>query len=281
MEIFDKKVLEESLKKWLESLENDELSDNTLKRYKINMTSFINFVDKKPIEKSTIIAYKDYLINDKNYLYTTGNNYIISLNKFLKYLGYENFKVKLLRIQRRDSVDDYISYTDYHRLLRCTKNRGKEKTWMILRVLAETGIRVGELKFFTVESLNTSIVVKFKNKERSIIVTRSLLLELKKYIRRNHITSGYIFPGKDTSKPFHDSSVRKLLKQAAGYSKIKLSKVHPHSFRHYFAVKWLEEHPNDLVTLADLMGHSRLETTRIYLRLNNNQKEMKLRNIKF
>lgn len=280
MKYFDKDDLTKKMDKWLDILNDNELSKNTLKRYRINITSFIKFVSDKPIVKRTILEYKDYLLNDKKYLISTANNYLIITNKFLKYLKLDELQVKIYRVQRRDSIDEYISYTDYHRLLRYSLKRNDIQTNLIIRILAETGIRVEELKYFQVETLNRTIEVKNKGKIRNIVVHQSLLVAIRKYIKNNHIYRGYIFPGRN-NKPLHSSTIRKRLKKVAGYSRIKLEKVHPHSFRHYFATRYLEQHPNDILTLSDLMGHSSLETTRIYTRLSNKQKGEILKNVKF
>lgn len=276
---FQKEQLLNQMNDFLIKLEDDELSHNTLKKYKNNITSFINFTDNKPICKDTVKSFRDYL-EEKNYLISTANNYLIVVNKFLKSINMENLCVKTFRVQRRDSIDEYISYTDYHRLLRCSLKNKDVTTYLILRILAETGIRVAELKYFKVETLNRNIIVKNKNKTRTIIVNLKLLSSIRKYLKENHIYNGYIFPGKN-GKPLHESSIRKKLKKAAGYTKIKLSKVHPHSFRHYFAIRFLEQYPDDVLTLSDLLGHTSLETTRIYTRLSNNQKERRLRDVKF
>lgn len=280
MKYFDKDDLTKKMNKWLNILNDNELSKNTLKRYRINITSFITFVSGKPINKDTIKQYKTKLEEKDCYLANTSNNYLVTVNKFLKYLNREKLCVKLFKIQRKDSIEEYISYTDYHRLLRCSLSKNDTKTYMLIRILAETGIRVEEMKFFTVEDLSETIIVKNKGKIRSIIVTKSLLAAIRKYIKNNYIHKGFIFPGRN-NKPLSDSAIRKRLKKAAGYAKIKLSKVHPHSFRHYFAISYLEAHPDDIMTLCDLLGHSSLETTRIYTRLSNKQKERRLRNVKF
>lgn len=280
MKYFNKDDLTNKMNKWLDILNDNELSKNTLKRYRINITSFINFISDKPVNKDTIKQYKVKLEEEDHYLANTSNNYLVTVNKFLKYLKREKLCVKLFKIQRKDSIEEYISYTDYHRLLRCSLAKDDTKTYIILRIFAETGIRVEELKYFTIESLSEIIVVKNKGKIRSIILTKNLLATIRKYIKNNHIHKGYIFPGRN-NKPLSDSAIRKRLKKAAGYAKIKLSKVHPHSFRHYFAISYLEANPDDIMTLCDLLGHSSLETTRIYTRLSNKQKERRLRDVKF
>ena len=281
MKYFSEEFLNEKFEKWLFLLKDEELAENTIKRYKINITSFIDFAKGKEISKDTIREYKNKLDEEKKYLTSTANNYILTVNSFLKFMGYENLQVKLFNSQQKTIDKEYIDYSDYHRLLRISERHGYKKINMIMQILAETGIRISELKFFTVDNLNDSMVVKNKGKKRIIILSKKLLKKVKKYCKENHISTGYIFPGKDNSKPYHDSSIRKGLKKIAGLAKVKLEKVHPHSFRHYFAVQYLDAYPDDLATLSILLGHSSMETTKIYLNLSDKQKERKLRNVKF
>lgn len=281
MRYFDKERLTIKLNNWLEELSNDELSANTLKRYKINITSFILFADKKEIDKNTIKQYKAKLEEIDKYLANTINNYLIALNKFLKYLGYSNLTVKLVKVQRKDAADENLDYTDYHRLLRTASQKNDIQMHLIMRVLGETGIRIAELKYFKVEDLDKKLIIKNKGKIRTIIIRKELLTVLRKYANKNHIYSGYLFFGRNRKKSINESTIRKRLKRIAGQARVKLSKVYPHNFRHYFAKRYLEMYPDDIIGLADLLGHAQLETTRIYVKSSNYEKERKLRNIKF
>ena len=187
----------------------------------------------------------------------------------------------MFKSQRKSKNKEYIEYSDYHRLLRISEKKGYIKINLIMQIFVETGIRVSELEYFKVENLNETMQVKNKGKTRTIIIRKKLLKEIKKYCKKNNISSGYIFSGRTRTKVLSDSAIRKQLKKIAGYAKVKLSKVHPHSFRHYFAVKFLETYPDDIGTLSIILGHSSIETTRIYLGLSDKQIEKRLRNIKF
>ncbi len=269
------------MEEWLLFLYDEEKADNTLKRYRINITSFISFAAGKLIHKDTIRDFKNKISTVDEYIPNTANNYLVVVNSFLKYLDLKDLCIKIIKVQRKTSIDDYLSYTDYHRLLRCSLNKNYVRDYLIMRVFGETGARAAELEYFTVEDLKPVIIVDNKGKYREIIIPKDLLSALRKYCRENRITSGYIFYGRKPNTPLHVSSVRKLVKKAAGRAKIKLEKVHPHSFRHYFAVRYLESYPEDILILADLLGHASIETTRIYTKLSNMQKEKRLRNVKF
>lgn len=279
MKYFEKDTLLKKLDNFLEYLNEQELSENTLKRYKINIISFINFADGKEIKKDTVKEFKNKLKIEDAYLVNTSNNYIVATNKFLRYLNLDNLCVKAFKIQRKDSAEDFINYSDYHRLLRAASLKKDIETYLILRVLAETGIRISELKYFTVENLDTTIIVDNKQKTRSITISRDLLKILRKFARKRKIYKGCVFKGRNGC--LHDSTVRYRLKKYAGLSKVKLKKVHPHSFRHYFAKQFLDAYPEDILTLSEMLGHASLETTRIYTKPSNSDKERRIRHIKF
>lgn len=278
-EKFDSEYLNKKLSEYIDFLNDEEKENNTIKRYKTNITSFIAFVNNKPILKETIKDFKRKIDEENNYLSSTANNYLISINLFLRFIGLENLKVKLFKSQQKSKSKEYINYTDYHRLLRISERYGYDKINMIMQVLAETGIRIDELKYFTIENLKESLIVKNKGKKRTIILSKKLIRKLKMYCKNNGIKTGVIFPGKKNGI-VHSSTIRKSLKKIAGLSKVKLEKVHPHSFRHYFAVQFYETY-KDLPTLSYLLGHSSIETTKIYLELSDKEKERMIRNVKF
>lgn len=278
--MFERDLLEKQLKSFLRKCKEDELSPNTLKKYTNNITPFILFLDQKKINKDTIISFKDYL-EEQNFEISTKNNYIVSINKFLKFINKKKLIIKQIKSQRKDSAQEYLEYTDYHRLLRVSSNRAKYKAHMLMRVLAETGIRVSELQYFILENLDTTMRIWNKGKFRDISIDPKLISALRKYARENKIYKGPLFPGRDKNKTLSDSAVRKLLKSISGYAKVKVDKVFPHSFRHYFAKRYLDAHPGDISGLAEILGHSSLETTRIYLKMSNKEKSEKVRKVKF
>lgn len=273
--------LRADLNNWLEQLESDEKALNTLKKYRNNVSAFIEFCKDRELSKRTVRDFKEKLVVVDKYLSSTMNNYIISINKFLKYIGKEELVVQIIKVQKKYSLEEYMTLTDYRRLLRFIKNKDEIQSYYIFRILGETGIRISELQYFTVERLNKTMVVKNKGKEREIIVKQDLLRDLRKYIRDYKIKSGPIFLNKKTGKSLTPSCIYKRMKKFAGQARIKKDLVHPHAFRHLFARQYLEQYPNDIVGLADLLGHNSLETTRIYAKLSNKEKELKLRKIKF
>ncbi len=276
------KELKIKLEEWITLLENDEKSSNTLKKYKTNVNSFINYCEAKELNKKTVREFKNKLDQVDKFLPNTTNSYIIAINKFLKYIGYGDLTVNIIKVQKKYSLEEYMTLTDYRRLKKFTLNHGDEQSYFIFRVLGETGIRISELQYFTVENLSNTMIVQNKGKKREIIVKIDLLRDLRKYIRKFNIKRGPIFPRKNNScETITANAIWKRMKKWAGLARIKKELVHPHAFRHLFARQYLEAYPDDIVGLANLLGHNSLDTTRIYTQLSNKEKELKLRKVKF
>jgi len=273
--------LEEKLEDFELSLKETEKADATIKKYRTNVNAFIKYVEDKKLTKRTVIEFKEQLDSVDKYLPNTTNNYLIVLNKFFKFIDREDLCVKIIKQQNKFSVDYSLSKSDYHRLLRTTKKYEEDDNYIILRILAETGIRISELSFFKVESLSKTIKVRNKGKDREIPVKLDLLRAIRKYCRDKKIKEGLVIFNPKTNKAYADSTIWRRLKKIAGRARVNKNSVHPHAFRHYFAKCYLETYPNDIAGLADILGHNSLETTRIYTKLTNKEKELKIRNIKF
>lgn len=279
-----KQNLISKLDEWIEEQRYQEYSDNTLKQYKANVLKFINWLkDDEEITKQTTIDYKKYLYDLKPRPATSSiNTWIIELNKFLKWLELNDLTIKKIKQQVKSSTEEVLSISDYKRLLRFSKSMGLMKLHYIMKVLAMTGIRISELKYFTVENLKSNYIVAFnKGKERNIIVRQDLARELRKYCRENNIKEGYIFRGEKKNKMPAASTIWRQMKKVSGAARVNKNKVHAHSFRHLFAQVFLDEYNNNITELADILGHNSLETTRLYTRSSNSQKKSKLEKLSF
>lgn len=272
------------LDEWINEQKYQEYSSNTLKQYKANVLKFIEWLDDDiEITKETTIKYKDYLYTLEPRPKTSSiNTWIIELNKFLKWLELNDLTIKKIKQQVKSSNEEVLSVTDYKRLLRFSKSMGLIKLHYIMKVLAMTGIRISELKYFTVENLKSNYIVAFnKGKERNIIVRQDLIRELRKYCRENNIKEGYIFPGEKKDQMVAASTIWRQMKKVSGAARVNKNKVHAHSFRHLFAQVFLDEYNNNITELADILGHNSLETTRLYTRSSNSQKKSKLEKLSF
>ena len=267
------KDLKNSFNSWIKELETQkEKSSSTIKTYSNAVMSFIDFLeanDITDINKTAVLDYKKELVSQKEtgqIKTSTINSRITILNKLFKDIGQDSLKVDRLKSIVKTAQDDIINESDYNRLIRWASKLGLEREKLIMQTLAGTGIRINELQFFTVEALKKSkdsITVTNKGKERSIIIPDKVRKSLLSYARKNNIKSGIIFhSSKDTTKMLDKAWIWRKLKYIAGQARVKKSKVHAHSFRHLYAQRYLKLYPQDITNLADLLGHSSLETKR-------------------
>lgn len=278
-----KEELKERLPDFLIEQAEDEKSQNTLKKYKHNIELFIDWIpEDAALDKTTVIDFKRHLLEDLHFRTNTINNYIISVNKFLYWIGMQDCKVKQLRKQHAASNSEILSLADYKRLLRIAKRIGQEDTYLIMKILAMTGIRIEELSFFTVENMKTNYIhVRNKGKERSIIIRQDLAREIRQYCRDKGIKTGVIFSCMNKGRMMAKSTIWRRMQRIAGIARVSKNKVHAHSFRHLFAKLFLEEYNGSIAELADILGHNSLETTRIYAKTTDEEKRRKLERIKF
>lgn len=278
-ESITKKEIIDSLELWIEEQRLEQLTSNTLKQYKNAIVKFLGFLKKENIniiDKQAVIDYRFYL--DKiSQSVSSKNIWIISLNKYLKYLNKQGLCIKQIKSQKKYYSLDCMTDADFKRFLRKAKELNMIQDFYIIKILGKTGIRVGELLFFTVENLkkenNNIIKVINKGKERDILIPKKLARDLRKYARDNKIKKGTLFPSsKKPEQMIAFKTINFHLKKIAGAAKINLQLAHAHAFRDYFAIMFLEKYPKNELFLADLLGHASLETTRIYTRLSLKQK---------
>jgi site-specific recombinase XerD len=263
------------LKGYMNHLKNKELSCRTLLRYSTDIKQFFEWLgheDVKNITKDDMIEYKKHL--QGKFKTNSVNIKIISINKFLEYMGVEGLHLKQDKQQRKSTLENVLSVKDYERLLRMAQTKGKTKMYYLMQVLANTGIRISELEFITVEAIKMGHTeVNNKGKKRKIIIPSKLCKDLKKYCQKEAITKGIIFRGR-TEKLIDKSYIYRELQYISGQARVRKDKAHAHSFRHLYAKQFLNKH-DDITLLADLLGHSSLETTRIYTkRSTSEQKEI-------
>ena len=265
----NKKELLCRLDEWIEEQKYQEYSENTLKQYKANVLKFLNWLEDedKAVTKDVTMKYKTYLLNLNPKPKTSSiNTWIIELNKYFKWLGLNDLTLLKINSQIKTSNEEVLTIQDYKRLLRFAKRKDNLKIYYIMKVLAMTGIRISELNFFTVESIKSNYIQAFnKGKERYIIVRQDLSRELRKYCRENKIKTGPIFKGEKQEKIIA-STIWRQMKKIAGAARVNKKKVHAHSFRHLFAIVFLNEFNDSITELADILGHNSLETTRVYTR---------------
>lgn len=246
-------------------LENRELSSNTIAKYLGDVKAFLEFTDEAELNQEIFIQYKEYL--KSKYKTNSVNSKVTVINNFLAFKGIEA-KVKQERVQKHTTLDNVLSEKDYVRLIRMAETRGKDRARMTMIALRYTGLRVSELEYLTVEAIKKGYIdINNKGKHRRVAICTYLSKELKKYIKAQGITSGAIIIN-SKGEPLSRGYVFKELKWIAGQARVKKDKVYPHSFRHLFAKWWLSKNGNNTLALADILGHSSLDTTRIYTTLS-------------
>lgn len=265
----NKSDLYDALPTYVDHCKNEEKADSTVGKYKTDIKRFIDFLPPDvEVTKEHVLAYKKQLTSGE-FKTSSVNNFIAILNTFLKFTGNSPTRVKKIKTQKQSSFNNVVSMSDYKRLLRFAKIRGRDDIYMIMKVIITTGVRGKELDDFTVENIESFYFkVNNKGKEREIILTQELARELRRYAREHHIKSGRLFP-------ISYSTIWRQMKKTAGAAKVSLEKVHPHSFRHLFAKEYMKKY-NNVLDLADILGHNDLASTRIYTRSNREEQRKKL-----
>lgn len=251
----------------------EERSAATIEKYLRDVRKFCAFVGiGLPIDKETVLAYKEAL--PERCEISTANAALSALNRFFKAQGWTDCLVHPFRLQRESFRDQRreLSREEYHRLTNAAQRRGQTWLYLVMVTLCATGLRVSELPFVTVESLATrQAVVRNKGKTRRVILPVELCRKLRAYARERCIFSGSVFVTR-TGKPLDRSNIHHAMKKLCAEAGVDSSKVFPHNLRHLFAVEHYERH-HDLAGLASLLGHSNVNTTRIYIMVTLERKE--------
>ena len=260
-----KTVTKERIRQFAGILAGEERSAGTIEKYVRDVRNFAVWLDGEEVSRERTAAWRDGLL-ERGYAPVTVNSMVAAVNRFFTALGWEDCRVKALRIQRRLFRDDRRELTreEYERLLTAAHTLGRERLALLLETICATGIRVSEVKYITVEAAYAGRAeISLKGKLRTILLPGKLCRKLKKYARREKTASGEIFltrSGKSLSRRQIWAEMKRLCK-AAG---VAPSKVFPHNLRHLFARTFYKV-CRDVVKLADVLGHSSIETTRIYL----------------
>lgn len=264
------------LDSYKDDMNREELSDRTKEKYMADVMCWLREMPEI-ITKADVLAYKEKISGTCKV--TSVNSKIISINRYLKWLGYEELRVKTKKKQNRNGLENVITKENYLKMLQYAKKQKKRKMYYIMKTIAQTGIRIGELQFVTVEAIKEgNTIVRNKGKYRTVYFTERLCQELLRYCKKYNIKSGVIFSGREKGKAITPGAVWKGLKYIAKQVGIPENTVFPHSFRHLFAKEYMRK-IGDISELADLLGHSRLETTWIYTKTTSEEKRKKLERI--
>lgn len=246
-------------------LQDEERSEATVEKYLCEVTQFAAWLNNTEVTKSAVAEWKEHLLSE-GYEPSTVNGKLTALDRFFDFMGWSDCKVKHLKLQRRLFRDDNRELTkaEYERLIETAEELGKERLALLMESICGTGIRVSEVQYLTVEAAQQGKVeIYLKGKVRTILISTKLCRKLLKYARKHKIASGEIFltrGGKPLSRKQIWAEMKALCKKAG----VAPSKVFPHNLRHLFARTFYRV-CRDVAKLADVLGHSSIETTRIYL----------------
>lgn len=251
------------IEKYINHLMEEEKSVATLKKYRHDLNELHNYLQGMLLTKSILIEWKKCLI--EKYAPSTVNSMLIAVNGYLRFFSWHDLSMKLLKIQKPLFSDENKELTreEYARLVMTASKRSNARLSLILQTICATGIRVSELKFITIEAVQTGRTeISNKGKRRVIFLPQQLRKLLRKYAQKHGKISGPVFTTR-TGKPLDRSNIWRDMKALCTEAKVAPEKVFPHNLRHLFARTFYSlEH--DLSRLADILGHSSIVTTRIY-----------------
>ena len=258
-----KKITKELIKNFRRYLIEEEKAAATVEKYIRDINVFADWLGEKDLDKETVLTYKENLI--KNYAPASVNSVLSSLNSFFTFNEWYNLRVKNLKIQRQTfaNKDNELNKEEYERLLTAAKSKGNEQLYFLMQTICATGIRVSELRYVTVESLKAQKAqINLKGKMRVVLLPKELCKMLLKYSKEQKIASGSVFVSRN-GKPIDRSNIWKMMKALCESAGVARAKVFPHNLRHLFA-RTFYSIQKDIVRLADILGHSSVNTTRIY-----------------
>ncbi len=254
----------EKISEFREYLKERENAEATIKKYTTDITTFFRYLGSNLIiDKQKILRYKEWLLH--RYAVSSVNSMLAALNQFLDYLNLSSMKVKRVKVQKSLFLmaEKELTQKEYQRLIKTAVCGGKEQLALCIETIASTGIRISELEYFTVESLRKSYIeIVNKGKYRRIFIPKILKKKLIIFARKKGIRKGPIFVTR-TGKPKSRSNIWREMKALGEKAKINCKKIFPHNLRHLFARTYYSM-TKDLTGLADLLGHSSLNVTRIY-----------------
>lgn len=256
----------------------EERSVATIQKYIRDVKAFVECANGA-VTKEIVIAYKKHL--QTHYAVRSVNSMLASINSLFAFLGWHDLKVKALKLQQQVYCPEEkeLTKTEYARLCRTAQNRHNERLNLILQTICGTGIRVSELQFITVEAARSGeAIVNCKAKTRSVFIVKELKQKLLRYAAKQNIKSGMIFITR-TGKPISRTNIWREMKALCIEANVNPGKVFPHNLRHLFA-RVFYGIEKDIAKLADILGHSSINTTRIYIISTGTEHRKRMENMR-
>lgn len=260
-------------------LSEEEKSDATREKYLRDVGRFARWANGRELDKALLLDYKNAL--GRNYTAKSANSMLAAINSLMRFAGMDDLCVKQFRIQKEAycSASSELTREEYLRLVAAAKSAGDHRSSLILQTVCCTGIRISELEFITVEAAQQGeTAVCCKGKTRKLFIVSALREKLLRYARKFGVRSGPIFVTRG-GRPVDRSNVWRRMKSLCADAHVEPGKVFPHNLRHLFA-RTFYENERDIAALADILGHSSVNTTRIYIISTGSEHAKKLENMK-
>ena len=259
-------VTNKLVEKFREYLYEEEKSNATVSKYICDIKKLKEYANGHELDKKLIVSYKEYLQNKGCYKSGSINSFLVAANCFFQFMGWNDLKIKTRKVQKKAFMPNNmdLSKAEYKKLVAAAEKSGKIQLAMLIQTLCAIGLRVSELAFITVKSVNEGTVnVYCKGKERQILIPKALQIKLLYYIHKNGTKNGVVFRTR-SGKPINRSNIWREMKSLCKEAGVEQEKVFPHNLRHLFA-KTFYNTCKDIAKLADILGHSSIETTRVYI----------------
>lgn len=274
-----RKITSSLLKEFVNHLTDDEKSKATIEKYMRDIRHFTEYAAGSLIEKALILSYKSAL--EQEYAVTSANSMLAALNAFLRFAGWNDLCVKQFRVQQKiySPEEKELTKEEYICLIQTANKKGNERLSLLIQTICGTGIRVSELQYITVDAVKKGeAVVSCKGKTRTVFIVSTLQKKLLKYIKEQRIKSGIVFVTK-SGNPMNRSNIWKAMKDLCEEAGVSSEKVFPHNLRHLFA-RTFYGIEKDIAKLADILGHSNINTTRIYIITTGAEHKRRMENMR-
>ena len=258
-----REITAETINSFNDYLINEEKASATVNKYLHDVGEFKLWLGEKELNKVAVLAYKSYLC--EKHAPVSVNAALSSLNIFFNFMEWYDLRVKNLKIQKQifASADKELTKAEYDRLLQAAKQKKNERLYLLMQTICSTGIRVSEVRYVTVETVARGVAeINCKGKRRQVFLPKQLCQLLKRYIKEQKIKSGAVFVTKN-GNPLDRSNIWSDMKKLCKAANVSEKKVFSHNLRHLFARTYYSLQ-KDIVRLADILGHSSVNTTRIY-----------------
>lgn len=275
----NQKLQESMIPSYETALREAEKSTATMKKYLYHVRQFVSCYAGRKIDKALTLEYKAKL--GEAYTASSANAALAAVNGFLRFWGVENCCVKPFKVQKQVYCPEEkeLSRAEYIRLIMAAKEKSSERLALLLESICATGIRVSELQYITAEAVaRGEAVVQCKGKTRTVFLPTALQKKLKRYMQKLSIRTGSVFVTR-TGKPLNRSNIWREMKALCERANVAPSKVFPHSLRHLFA-RCFYSIDHDVAKLADILGHSSINTTRIYIMTTGAEHRRKMENMR-